>query len=129
MEQSASTDLGLHVDHIDIAVEDPDTTAAFLVSVGCTIVSRNEHDGVAIELHLPGTKDLILELTMTRRASGKVFPASFRHMAVRCKDFDAAQAQLAAKGVTFDGPPKSVKGRRLVNALDPTGHVPVQIIE
>ena len=129
MKKPASTDAGLHIDHIDIAVEDPDATAAFLVSVGCTIASRNEHDGIAIELHLPGTKDLILELTMTRRASGKVFPPGFRHMALRCQDIAAAQAQFAAKGVAFDGPPKRVKGRLLVNALDPTGQVPVQLIE
>ena len=128
MEKSAS-DTGLQIDHIDIAVEDPDATAAFLVSVGCTIVSRHEHDGVAIELHLPGTKDLILELTMTRRASGKVFPPGFRHMALRCKDVAAAQAQFAANGVAFDGPPKKVKGRLLTNVLDPTGQVPVQLIE
>jgi 4-hydroxyphenylpyruvate dioxygenase-like putative hemolysin len=129
MEKAAANDLGLQIDHIDIAVEDPDATAAFLVSVGCTIVSRHEHDGVAIELHLPGTKDLILELTMTRRASGKVFPPGFRHMALRSTDFAAAQAQLSAKGVVFDGPPKKVKGRLLLNALDPTGQVPVQLIE
>ena len=129
MEKSASADLVLQLDHIDIAVEDPDATAAFLVSVGCTIVSRNEHDGIAIELHLPGTKDLILELTTTRRASGKVFPPGFRHMALRCQDIAVTQAHLAAKGVTFDGPPKRVKGRLLVNALDPTGQVPVQLIE
>ena len=129
MRRTRSADAGLQIDHIDIAVEDPDATAAFLVSVGCSIVSRHEHDGVAIELHLPGTKDLILELTMTRRASGKVFPPGFRHMALRCKDVAAAQAQLAAKGVAFDGPPKLVKGRLLANALDPTGQVPVQFIE
>ena len=129
MEKSATGDLGLQIDHIDIAVEDPDATAAFLVSVGCTIVSRHEHDGVAIELHLPGTKDLILELTPTKRASGKAFPPGFRHMALRCKDVAAAQAQLAAQGVAFDGPPKKVKGRALTNVIDPTGHVPVQIIE
>jgi 4-hydroxyphenylpyruvate dioxygenase-like putative hemolysin len=124
-----STDAVLQIDHIDIAVEDPDATAAFLVSVGCTIVSRNEHDGIAIELHLPGTKDLILELTMTRRASGKVFPPGLRHIAIRCTDIAATQAELSASGVTFDGPPKRVKDRLLVNALDPTGQVPVQIIE
>jgi catechol 2,3-dioxygenase-like lactoylglutathione lyase family enzyme len=129
MDTSAASDLGLTIDHIDIAVEDPDATAAFLVSVGCTIVSRNEHDGVAIELHLPGTKDLILELTPTRRASGKTFPPGFRHMALRCKNVAAAQAQLGARGVTFDGPPRKVKGRALTNVTDPTGHVPVQIIE
>jgi 4-hydroxyphenylpyruvate dioxygenase-like putative hemolysin len=129
MEKSATGDLGLQIDHIDIAVEDPDATAAFLVSVGCTIVSRYEHDGVAIELHLPGTKDLILELTPTKRASGKTFPPGFRHMALRCKDVASAQAQLAAQGVAFDGPPKKVKGRALTNVIDPTGHVSVQIVE
>ena len=129
MEKSAPADLGLQIDHIDIAVEDPDATAAFLVSVGCTIVSRHEHDGVAIELHLPGTQDFILELTMTRRASGKTFAPGFRHMALRCKDVASAQAQLAAQGVTFDGPPKKVKGRALTNVIDPTGYVPVQLIE
>lgn len=126
---NAASGLGLKIDHIDIAVEDPDATAAFLVSVGCTIVSRHEHDGVAIELHLPGTKDLILELTMTQRASGKTFPPGFRHMALKCADVAAAQAKLAAEGVTFESPPKKVKGRALTNVLDPTGHVPVQLIE
>ena len=128
MEKSAAS-AGLHIDHIDIAVEDPDATAAFLVSVGCTIVSRNEHDGVAIELHLPGTKDFVLELTMTRRASGKVFPPGFRHMALRSIDIAATHAEFSEAGVAFDGPPKKVKGRLLLNVIDPTGQVPVQIVE
>jgi len=50
-------------------------------------------------------------------------------MALRSNDFAAAQAQLAEKGVAFDGPAKKVKGRLLLNAIDPTGQVPVQLIE
>lgn len=117
------------VDHLDIAVEDPDATAAFLVTLGFTIVARTEHDGTAVELRLPGTSDLILELTMTRRASGKTFPPGLRHIALRCGDIDVTRAQLSAKGVVFDGPPKTVKGRRLVNAVDPTKTIAVQVIE
>ncbi len=46
-----------------------------------------------------------------------------RHMAVAVSDFDAAHADLKAKGVHFTGEPISNKGNRLVFFTDADGNL------
>jgi glyoxylase I family protein len=46
-----------------------------------------------------------------------------RHLAVAVSDFDAAQANLKAKGVQFTGEPISVQGNRLLFFTDADGNL------
>jgi glyoxylase I family protein len=46
-----------------------------------------------------------------------------RHLAVAVSDFDAAQANLKAKGVHFTGEPISVQGNRLLFFTDADGNL------
>ena len=117
------------IDHIDIAVDDVEATAAFFRAFGCTEVKRSDHAGLSIELRLPGENQPIIELTGTRRPNGKVFPAGVRHIAFRSDDIKATHAALLAKGVTLDGAPKMINGRMLMNAIDPAGKSSVQVVE
>jgi len=117
------------IDHIDLAVDDVDATAAFFVAFGCTEVRRSDHAGLSIELRLPGENQPIIELTATRRPNGKIFPAGVRHIALKTDDIKATHAELTAKGIKLDGEPKPINGRLLMNAIDPAGKSSLQIVE
>lgn len=117
------------IDHIDIAVDDIEATAAFFIALGCTEVRRSDHAGLSVELRLPGENQPIIELTGTHRPNGKIFPAGVRHIALRSDDIKATHAALSAKGVTLDGQPKMTNGRLLMNVIDPAGKSSVQVVE
>ena len=117
------------IDHIDIAVDDVEATAAFFRAFGYGEVKRSEHAGLSIELRLPGDNQPVIELTTTRKPNGKTVPAGLRHIAFRSSDIKATQASLVEKGVTLEGDPKMINGRMLMNAIDPAGGVSLQVVE
>lgn len=116
------------IDHIDIAVDDVEATAAFFIAFGCTEIRRSDHGGQSIELRLPGENQPILELTCTHRPNGVVVPAGLRHIALRSSDIQATHAALSAKGIPLEGPPKFTNGRLVMNAIDPAGKRSLQIV-
>lgn len=117
------------IDHIDIAVEDVDAAADFFVSLGCSIVSRNDHEGLAIKLRFPGENQPIIELTQTKRTDGRQYAAGVRHIGFRCSDIAGVYADLSQKGVPFSAPPKHVHGQTLINTMGPDGKTGIQIVE
>jgi 4-hydroxyphenylpyruvate dioxygenase-like putative hemolysin len=117
------------IDHIDIAVDDVEATAAFFLAFGYTEVKRSAHAGLSIELRLPGDNQPIIELTTTRKPNGTTVPAGLRHIALRSSDIKATQASLAKNGVAVDADPKMINGRMLMNAISPAGGVSLQIVE
>jgi glyoxylase I family protein len=56
------------------------------------------------------------------RAAQKMKDPGIRHLAILVDDFDAAQAELRTKGVTFLGEPINNQGNRLVFFADGDGN-------
>lgn len=112
------------IDHIDIAVDDPEKMAGFLTAFGFEMVRRAPANRGSIEVRFPGgPTQPILELTPSRSPTGKVIPLGLRHLAIRASDLEATHKELLAKGYKFSGPIRDIEdtGRRLANLVDPEG--------
>jgi catechol 2,3-dioxygenase-like lactoylglutathione lyase family enzyme len=119
------------LDHIDIVVDDVAQMRAFFETVGFAVIRETDHGGGAVELRFPGAGDQpILELTPRQGANGALRPLGLRHMALRTDDIEATLADLTAKGLRVDKPPRVIAetGRRLANLIDPVGNS-LQIVE
>lgn len=119
------------LDHIDIVVDDVPQMRAFFESVGFAVIRETNHGGGAVELRFPGEGDQpILELTPRLGAAGTARPLGLRHMALRVADIEATLADLSARGLRADKPPRIIPetGRRLVNIVDPAGNS-LQLVE
>ena len=119
------------IDHIDIAVDDLEKWTTFFEAIGFTVIKRTVHGGGSVELSFPGVDKPFLELTSTTRPNGNTFPAGFRHIALKAPDMDAAYAELTARGVTIDRPPRRnpESHRQTMNAIDPDGGMIIQFVD
>ncbi len=112
------------LDHLDIAVENPEAMADFLISLGFVELRRIASRGGTIELRFPGGEDQpFIELRPTKNPKGETIPAGLRHMALRAENLEQAYADLEAKGYQFTSPPRAVEtsGRTLTSLIDPEG--------
>lgn len=119
------------IDHIDIVVEDPITTARFLEMMGFEILRHMEGARGSVEVRIPGgSGQPILELSPACDAAGKVRPLGLRHIAYSSPDLEATIADFAAVGLLPKCPPRRVAdtGRRVVNFIDPEGGT-VQLVD
>lgn len=119
------------IDHIDIVVDDVPTMRAFFEAVGFVMIRETEHGGGAVEMRFPGEGNQpILELTPRQSAQGLLRPLGLRHMALRVLDIDATLADMKARGLRVDKPPRVIPetGRRLANLIDPAGNS-LQLVE
>ena len=113
------------LDHIDIVVEDVGVMRDFLVAVGFTVLRETGHGGGAVELRFPGPGEQpVLELTPRTGPNGVARPLGLRHMALRVGDLPGAVAELQARGLRVDKPPRVIPdtGRLLTNLVDPQGN-------
>ena len=119
------------IDHIDMAVEDVEATAAFYAGLGFEIVRRTPHAGGAVELKFPGAgTQPVLELIPCVKPDGtRIAHPGIRHIGLLCKDIRAAHAELSRRGYPFKNEPRYVAAthRWLANTHDPSGAV-VQLV-
>ncbi|MFP9139181.1 VOC family protein [Devosia sp. XGJD_8] len=121
----------LGIDHIDIVVQNPESMAQFLQSVGFSVHRRTAHGGGSIELVFPGDGEQpILELTSPTDAAGKARPLGLRHMALRASDIHETFELFRNQGLPVRGEPRSIAdtGRTLINLTDPEGGT-LQIVD
>ena len=111
------------IDHIDIAVDDLNLWTSFFEAIGFSVIQRTDHGGGSVELKFPGTDRPFLELTSTSRPDGTKHPAGFRHIALQSQNMEQTFAELTARGIKIDRPPRrnAQSGRMTMNAHDPQG--------
>ena len=119
------------IDHIDMAVEDVQATAAFYAKLGFEVVRRTAHAGGAIELRFPGPgTQPVLELIPCVKPDGtRIAEPGIRHIGLRCLDIHAARSALLNRGLAFKNEPRfvDVTQRWLCNTIDPSGSI-VQLV-
>lgn len=109
------------LEHTAIAAHSPGELAQWYVST-LGFVINFEYDG---NYFVKAPNGAMLEIIP---AQGEALPAAaktpgLRHLAVSVSDFDAAHADLVAKGVHLAGEPIEVKGNRLLFFTDIEGNL------
>lgn len=111
------------IDHIDIMVQDVRAHVAFFKQLGFQVLRETTHDGESVELALPGSSQVIIEVHRARRTH---LPG-VNHIALATTDIERTQQELIASGLKFDqdgfGEIKLNKatGRRTSNLRTPDG--------
>ena len=107
------------IDHIELAVKGLEQTIAFYKRMGFREIMRTEHDGLAVELQLPGPDQPVFEM---HEAKSDEQPG-VTHIAYFVDDVQQSYEELKTEGVKFLREPhlNKVSGRALVNAVAPNG--------
>ncbi len=107
------------VDHIAITVSDVNQMAAFFKQLGFEEIRRTDHHGGAVEVKLPGERQVVLEFTTLRATENP----GVNHVAFLVDDCEKSVAALQAKGVKFDSVAHMVPetGRVIASFRDPQG--------
>ncbi|HNY41099.1 MAG TPA: VOC family protein [Bryobacteraceae bacterium] len=108
------------LEHTAIAARSPKELAQWYVDT-LGFVINFEYDGNYFVKAPDGAMLEIIPAQGEALAAGAKTPG-LRHLAVSVADFDAAQAELAAKGVSLAAPVE-VKGNRLAFFSDPEGNL------
>jgi predicted enzyme related to lactoylglutathione lyase len=107
---------------VAIPTRDYDAAVAFWTQrIGFTLLAdRPVPEGRWIELAIPGYDTRIILFTPEdqRDRVGSFFNGAFS-----CEDVDAAHAALTARGVAFEGPPKTTPWARVARFRDPDGNL------
>jgi glyoxylase I family protein len=115
------------IEHLGLPARDPAALKDWYVRVlDARVVFAHEAASPAYFLALPGGEPL-LELYAATRSAPETADnglAGWRHVALRVDSIEAAQAELAARGVRFDGPAKPAGGGgRVLFFADPEGNL------
>ena len=107
-----------YVDHIDMLVEDLEAQVEFLQKLGLVVKRRLPDHGNAVEMQLPGEKQVVFEM----RACGDKKPC-IRHIAFHVENENTVE-ELQANGVLFRTVNQFVPatGRTVSNVNDPNGN-------
>ena len=107
------------IDHIELAVKDLEEVVSFYKKLGFQEILRTAHDGLAVEMQLPGQNQPIYEMHELKASE----QPGITHVAYVVDDMQKAYDELQAKGVKFLREPRlsQASGRVLANALDPNG--------
>ncbi len=106
-----------YVDHVDMLVQDLEAEVEFMQKLGLIIKRRLPEHGNAVEMQLPGEKQVVFEM----RACGDKAPG-IRHIAFHVADENTVD-ELKKNGVVFRTENKFVPatGRKVSNVNDPNG--------
>ncbi len=107
------------IDHIELVVHRFDEYVALFRALGFRELTRTKHHGDSIELQLPGENQPIFEI---HRVSGEE-NIGVNHIAFQVPDVQAAQRELATRGIAAGLEPRFVPstGRTNLNFRDPDG--------
>jgi glyoxylase I family protein len=107
------------IDHIELVVHRFDEYIALFRALGFRELTRTKHHGDSVELQLPGENQPIFEI---HRVSGEE-NIGVNHIAFQVPDVQAAQRELAARGIATGLVPAFVPstGRTNLNFRDPDG--------
>lgn len=122
-------DLICGIDHPAIAAKDAPGLAKWYVETLGFKISATAENGT----HILGSPDGVFLEIMPEDGSPKaprsVFTQGMSHLALRVKDYDAAEKALEAAGIKWTNPQgKAVGGGVLRNFLDPEGNI-LQIVQ
>jgi glyoxylase I family protein len=129
MTDDISSGVFLGIDHPAVAVEDVDASADWY----CDILDYEKlfrHDKpVWILRAADGTLLEIMPRDETPRPQRTTWTPGWSHLAIRVRDFDAAQRLLEERGVQWTGEAvEAIGGGKVRNFLDPDGNM-LQILE
>lgn len=122
-------DVFLGIDHPAVAAEDVDALADwYCATVGYEKLVRTDKP-VWILRAADGTLLEIMPRDETPRPERTVWTPGWSHLAIRVRDFDAAERLLDERGVQWSGDvAEAVGGGRVRSFLDPDGNM-LQILQ
>jgi lactoylglutathione lyase len=113
--------------HTAYRIRDLDRSGAFYAKIGFEEIGRLafENGAVLLMLNLPGDGDEVsLELVYDPASDVLEIGNGVSHIAVQVDDLDAYLADLAARGIEYDGPhlPGGAAGPKTAFVRDPDGY-------
>jgi lactoylglutathione lyase len=112
--------------HIGLRVSDPERSLAFYRKLGYEVIGTvpDTPIGQLAMLKLPRDEFVTLELVYQPEASDVHRDGSLNHLVVQVESMKATLAELAAKGLSVDGPDSPVDSDELLTAwiTDPDGN-------